>query len=314
MAQTETIDTLVGKVQQRVGLTPDYYLVQDWLVNAFRDVMNRIAWTWRRRQGQMIFSAPITAGTVNVGRGDSLIVFNNSVMTPDMDGWQIRIGGNNTRISTLSYQTDAYTVGIDLPWGGAPLSNSAFEIYPAYHTVPEDFDSFISIVDLTRRFQLDWWSHTAEELDAVDPMRAYGGDMAYWVVLKDYGTADNQLLRYEPWPHVKVDEMRPYLYLAKLPDLTVAGTTLPRYVRSDVLVLLALAKCASWKNEKNAYYDLKLAMVHQTEAEEKLTDMEREDQARETSDLVYDGWASWPVGGAGFGSGDYAVGHDIGYD
>lgn len=398
----DTLDSLIGKVQQRVGTLPDFFFLQDILVNKYRDLQSRLNWTWRRKRAAFLFYAPVTTGTVSVTRGYNIATFSDAIITADLVGRQLRVAGNNTAIMTITDMLDSTHAVLDRNWTAASVTALGFEIYQAYVTVPSDFSAFISIVDLQRNFQLDWWSHTAEELDRTDPRRSYGGSIAYWMVLRDYNSdrqgvvypvlqalgtgnspisggtytgADDALFtieitgaatfkwkkgagsyttgvamdpvgdpqplqdgveitfpvvaytvgnvfmircdaadspgepRYEAWPHIKVDEERPYLYKADLPDLTVPGTVLPRFVRGDALVEGALADIAMWKNEDNKYYDLKLAGVHMGRAEEIIAQMEREDQARESTDLIYTDWTQLPVYDSG-----YLAGHDIGYE
>ncbi len=183
---SDTIGSVIGKVQQRVGTLPDYFMLQDAVVNKYRDLQARIPWTWRRKQGDMFFYAPITTGTATVTRGSNLATFSSAIMTPALVGRQVRVAGNNTPIRTLTGMVDSTHATLDRPWSAVDQTAKGFEIYQAYVTVPEDFESFMSVVDLTRGYQLDHWGHTADELDRIDSRRAYAGNTAYWVVLKDY--------------------------------------------------------------------------------------------------------------------------------
>ncbi len=185
---TDTIGSIVSKCQQRVGTLPDYFLLQDAVVNKFRDVQARIPWTWRRKQGDLFYYAPVTAGTVTITRGSNYATFSSPILTPALVGRQIRMGGNNTPIRTISGMADSTHAYLDRPWSAIDQTAVGFEIYQAYITVPEDFASFMTIVDITRGFQLDHWAHTADELDAIDSRRAYSGNTAYWMVLKDYAS------------------------------------------------------------------------------------------------------------------------------
>lgn len=182
----DTLGSIIGKCQQRVGTLPDYFLLQDAVVNKFRDLQARIPWTWRRKQADLFYYAPITTGTATVMRGTNLVTFSSPVMTPQLIGRQIRVGGNNTPIRTLGDIVDSMHATIDRPWSAVDQNAVGYEIYQAYVTVPADFDSFMTIVDLTRGYQLDHWNHTADDLDRIDARRAFSGNTAYWMVLKDY--------------------------------------------------------------------------------------------------------------------------------
>lgn len=184
----DTLASVIGKVQQRVGTLPDYFMLQDAVTNKFRDVQARLPWTWRRRQGDMYFYAPITTGTATVTRGSNLVTFSSAIMAPALVGRQVRVAGNATPIRTLIEMVDTTHATLDRAWSAADQTAAGFEVYQAYVTVPEDFESFLTVVDLTRGYQLDHWGHSADELDRIDARRAYAGNTAYWVVLKDYAS------------------------------------------------------------------------------------------------------------------------------
>lgn len=397
----ETVETLVGKVQQRVGMTPGYDLVVDWLDRAIQDdLVPRRDWSWRRKHAQFIYNAPYTTGTITIERGNSHGTCSGSTLTQAMVGRQLRVNGNATVIRTIT-RIDGSRIEFLPAWGESSVSGVTFRIYNVYQTVPEDFDSFITIVDLARSFQLNWWELTSEDLDALDPQRSHGGSMAYYMVLRDYstsvqgvvgsvvqskgsgnkpvsggsysGVADSIITiemtsgsafnwkkdngtataaavdsegqaqeltegvtisfpssvaytngdvftihlraalgagrpRYEAWPHIEADEVRPYLYNCRPLALTDPGAVIPHYIKTGWLLEKALAACARWKHPENKYYDLKLAIIHDTRAEQYFLDMEREDQNREVTDVRYDSWRNLPTDSG------YLAGRDVGYE
>lgn len=399
----ETVATLVGKVHQRVGMTPGYDLVVDWLSQALiDDLVPYREWTWRRRESQLVFNAVYNTGTISITRGDDYGVTSGSVLTDAMVGRQLRAGGNNTMIRTIT-RIDGARVYFSPTWYETSVSATAFEIYNAFHAMPEDFDSFVTIVDLRRSFQLNWWGYTLEDLNAADPQRSNCGDTASVVVLRDYsngaigvvgavvqargtgnkpqsggsysGASDSTIVvemtsttqfkwkknngsyttgitidpdgipqelvdgvtiafpssvsytsgdvftihcrsavsagvpRFEAWPHIKSEEVRPHLYLAKPLDLHDPAAVIPHYVKTGYLIEKALAACARWKSPENKYFDLKLSIVHENNALIYLHLMDKEDQARESSDVRYDGWRNLPTMDS-----EYLAGRDVGYE
>jgi hypothetical protein len=183
-----TIDDLVGKVQQRVGLTADFFLISDMINRAFQDeIVPYCEWSWRRKTEQFIFNAAYTTGTVTIERGSNIAVFSGATLTSAMVGRQLRIGGNDTPIMTIRHITGS-RAELDQSWGATGVTAGTFEIYNAYQTVPTDFSSFITIADLERSCQLDHWSLTAEDLDSTDPQRSRKGTMPEFVVLRDYSS------------------------------------------------------------------------------------------------------------------------------
>jgi hypothetical protein len=399
-----TIDDIVGKVQQRVGLTPDFFLITDWINQALRDeIVPYCDWSWRRKQGEFLYHIPYTTGTVTIERGTNIATFSGATLTQSMTGRQLRAAGDNTPIRTIRRIVGS-VAELDTIWSAESVTAESFEIYQIYQTVPDDFSSFVSVVDLIRNIRLDYWTMTGDDVDMQDPQRTRKGDCAYYMVLRDYSSdrdgivhdvvqvagsddspvaggsytgvedalftveidgagtfkwrkdtaafttgvaidaegIDQELMegvtiafdpagtftvgdtwvirttaevssgaaRYEAWPHIQVDESRLFLYNAEAPDLSQPGTFIPRYVSPGLLIEKALAACARWKHPDNKYFDLKLAMLHDARALTFLTQMQREDQNRETSDVRYDKWTDLPVG-AGT---DYGVNRDLGFD
>ena len=401
----DNLTTLVGKVQQRVGLFPAYHLIVDWLVNGTREIYRERDWTFRRKRSDFLFNAVYATGTATVERGSNIVNFGGAAaITDDMAGRQLRIGGNTMPIATIRRRVTSQRVEIYETWAEATQTAQSFEIYNAFVTVPYDFDSFIAIADLRRNMQINWWDWTIGDLEAVDPQRARGGgDQAFAIVLRDFAqdgagvvgtliqvrgsgnrpTSGGQYLgveggtftvemtdadtfkwkkngggyttgvdidsagteqslqdgvtiafptgvaytscdvfvipcsaaqnagnaRYEPWPHIKSAEARPYVYLSKPLDLNDPGAVLHRFIPTDLVLEKALAAAARWKSEGNGYYDLKLSALHESRYQMMLVDVVREDEARESLMLTYDSWSRLPAYDS-----EYLAGHDVGYD
>lgn len=397
---TETVATLVGRVRQRVGMTPGYDLIVDWLNQALiDDLVPYCEWTWLRRESQFVFNRVYNTGTISIDRGNSYGTCSGSVLSQDMVGRQLRVR-NDTLIRTIT-RVSGSVIEFYPTWFESSVSGSSFEIYNAFMAVPADFISFITIVDLQRSYQLNWWGYTIEDLNRVDPQRSHGGDMATVVVLRDYasdsigivgpvvqargagnvpssggtysGLSDSTIViemtsptefqwkkgngsyttasvdpegvaqylsegvtisfdagvsysdgdvftiqlragvsagaaRYEAWPHVRSEEVRPFLYRAKPVDLYDEGALIPHYIKTGFLLEKALAACARWKNPENKYYDPKLSIIHDTRANDYLIMMEKEDQSREVTDVRYDSWCNMPMVDS-----EYLAGRDVGY-
>lgn len=184
----ETLASLVGRVQQRVGVVADFFLIRDLLNSALADDLGRRReWTWRRKHAQFLFNAAYTTGTVSITRGENYATFVGATLTQSMVGRQLRINGQQTPILTiLEINDDEATV--DQTWGPASVSAGTFEIYNAFVVVPSDFDGFLSIVDLERNHQINWWDYDQSTLNSKDPHRAHAGNQAWLACLRDYST------------------------------------------------------------------------------------------------------------------------------
>jgi hypothetical protein len=87
--------------------------------------------------------------------------------------------------------------------------------------------------------------------------------------------------RYELWPHNLANYVYPYLYEAVCQDIDELGAVIPRYIRQDVLLDMALAMAARWPGPSvdapNPYYDLNLSDRIERKCEMMIGEMEKND-------------------------------------
>lgn len=90
------------------------------------------------------------------------------------------------------------------------------------------------------------------------------------------------LPRYELWPHNQANYCYPFLYEARATDLNDPGAVLPRYIRGDLVMDMALTSAASWPGPSvdapNPYYDLNLYDRLLKKCEYELGQLERQDE------------------------------------
>lgn len=134
-------------------------------------------------------------------------------------------------------------------------------------------------------------------------------------VIRCTASLSGGLPRYEFWPHKKSNYVFPYLYEARATDLTDAGATLPRYIRGDVLLKMALAEAAQWPgpsaDKPNPYYNVTLARDLKAEAERYIYELERQDDLTFEDDLTYQMYQSMPMAPLPFGSAQWLQAHAI---
>ncbi len=290
----DTYSSLHNKVKLRApGVSS--LLARDWISHAFRRVAERRMWSWLIKPGQMIFPAVYTDGTVAVTHGSTAVVGTGTAFTAAMEGLQFRVGSQDP-IYTLVTRTDGTNIVLDQVWGGSTDGTASFQIFRGYHTVPSDFHSFISVWDPRFNWQLNL-DVTQEELNRYDAQRANEASSSYAVVNHSYGTIDDlgadvtpPLPRYEIWPHQKSEYVYPYLYEVRATDLEDSGAVLPRYIRGDLLLEMALGDAARWpgvEGKPNTYHNLKLADFHDTRSEFMIRRMELQDDNVYVDDVTY---------------------------
>lgn len=112
--------------------------------------------------------------------------------------------------------------------------------------------------------------------------------------------------RYELWPHRTSAYVFPFLYECRAADLQDPGATLPRYIRGDVLLEMALAEAAGWPgadvNSPNVYFNPVTMQRHSRRADNMVAELERQDDETSEIDLTYPAMglplAPYPLGDA----------------
>lgn len=260
-------------------------LARQWVNHAFLRLSQRRLWSWLYKQGGFHFPDAYAVGTATASINSTTVTGSGTTWDSSMEGLQIRIGGN-TPLYTIYEVPDATTITLDQNWLGTTVTAQLYKIFKAYATVPSDFHSFITVVDMIQGWQLPW-NVGQDELDRIDPWRTNSGTP--WLLsARDYtsGTANNPisppLPRYEVWPWQFSSHDLSFLYETQPIDLSDAGATLPRYIQSNLLLEMALEECAQWpgpsSDKKNPYFSLGLADRHRNRAEQLIVEAQRQDE------------------------------------
>lgn len=117
------------------------------------------------------------------------------------------------------------------------------------------------------------------------------------------------LPRYELWPHQQANHVYPFLYEMRPQDLNDVNAVLPRYIRGDVLVDMAMEEVCLWPgpsaDKPNPYFSLNNAKYHGDRARKMIEVLEVQDDNVWEQDLTYSypaiAWAmATPLGDARF--------------
>lgn len=299
----DTYQSVIGKVILRCP-SAGPLLARAWVTDAFRRLAERHPWSWLIKQGQFITTANYNAGRVTTTQGSVTVSGAATAWTTALIDRQFRLTTTTPIYTITAVDVGLQTLTLDLPWGAAAVTNSGYEIYTAYATAPADFNYFLTVWDPN----FNWQLHTGigqRELNTWDAQRSNRGQ-AYLVAPRDYYTPVGvtiPLPRFEIWPHVTSNYVLPFLYVARATDLEDPGAVLPRYIRGDALMEMALAEAAKWpgtEDKKNPYFNATLAKMHDARSEYMLVELERQDEEISIQNLTYDSvtrlpWAPLPM-------------------
>lgn len=310
-ASLTTFDGLYKAVLLRCP-SASLFLARSWIDIAFRTLWDRRQWSWMRAQTQFFFAQLYNTGTVNVTRGSYTVQGVLTYWSGDLVGRQFRTSINTPIYTIEAVDVTAQTLTLDQPYGGSTATggygtggyglggyggstslNIGYQIYNAYQTVPSDFESFLSVIDVNFTWSLGL-DTSLEDINRWDPQRSNIGT-PYCVVPFDYdGDVFNNppLPRYEWWPHQQSEYVYSAWFIRRPPDLSDPQAMIPRNVRGNVLLELALAQAARWPGpdaeHRNVYFDLRLAMQHDARGEVGIREMEVVDDSIYETDAWYD--------------------------
>jgi hypothetical protein len=128
-------------------------------------------------------------------------------------------------------------------------------------------------------------------------------------VISGTAIANAGLPRYELWPHQQANHVYPFLYESRPVDLDDPNAVLPRYIRGDVLVDMAMEEICSWpgpsQDKPNIYYSMMNAERYARNNAKQIQLLEVQDDNVWQQDLTYQypamAWAmATPLGDARF--------------
>jgi len=263
-----------------VPLAP-WLLVQDWVQNAYNGISSRRRWSYLRGEGRIILSVA-RSGTVNVTHGSTTVTgVGLTFVAGDVDR-QFRISGLPYTITDVA----AGNATIDTAYAGEDSAAATGYVLDAYWNAPDDFGSFLAILDPASQTPLPNWI-TEDELNLTDPARTTTGTPRALVARRmGSTTAYLNRVQYEVWPYWTNEDDTyelPYFYYKRPATLSdtdeFAG---PLRHRTDILVKAAIMEAATWPGtaEHPNLYARTLGLVDrlQVEVERAMTDLEREDE------------------------------------
>lgn len=308
-----TFDSLYRQVLLRCP-SASLFLAREWIDYAFRQLWDYKLWSWQRKQGQFIMDAAVSTGTVAVVRGSFTVTGTGTAWTTDLVNHQFRVGLNTPIYTIESVDAGAQTLDLTQVWGAPTSSGVNYSIYNAYVTPPSDFQNFIVIFDPRYNWALSL-NVTQEDLDVWDAQRANIGNTSYVCASRDFDDVFNTppLPRYELWPHQQSQVVYPFHYVSRPPDLSEAGASLPRLIRGDVLLEMALAQAARWpgasKDSPNPYFNLALAMQHDTRALAMVAQMARTDDEVFENEVTYTSLSTMDIPAVAWGDSRWLQSH-----
>jgi hypothetical protein len=306
-----------GEVQRwNVNAPPQ--MVQRWLQNSYRRVIDYRNWYGLLEKGQVVSPQAYTTGTVALTHGATAVVGTNTSWTSDMIGRQFRVGFAYPIYTVVvpppsDAPMDATHLSLDIPWGGPNSATSGYQIFQNIYTLGDNVKFLLAMVNQQQGFRMKVNLSHPDVLNAYDAWRTQTG----WTYLVSSAapSSDGQVL-YELYPAPTFMQAFPYLVYTQ-PDDFAADEDFPAvFIRSDVIVLGALPDAMRFQPRNNPGFDVQTCLKLADDFERKhLVELEKTSQADNNAfqkDLIWE-FGRYPL--TTYGA-DFAQSHDVtmGYD
>lgn len=258
------------------------FLAKNWVQTVYNRITDRKPWSFLRSESQILITDAHT-GTVNATYLDPVVQGVGMTFVAADVGRQFRVS-YGPPYTIISVNVGLNRATLDLPWGDDSITAESGTVLDAYVTMPDDFGTFIAVLDPQNQWQLHTWI-TQDELNLWDAGRSSTGTP--WALasrrLSSGIAATLGRVQYELWPYSTTQKRYPYYYYksaANLADTDQFYGALRD--RTDVLLTGALAEAAQWPGpsaeKKNPYFNLQTAAMLKKEHEEQCNSLETKDE------------------------------------
>jgi hypothetical protein len=273
----------------------DPLLIAKWINNHYRSILAARRWYGTLVRGQIVVPQMVMGGTATVNTGDADVAGNGTTWDPTIIGQQFRIGYQSQWRKIIALDQANQVLTLDMPYAGQPRT-TGYQITTIWVTLGNNINSVLKAVN-----QQQGWPMSVnvpqQTLDELDPWRTEIG-WARCLASKE-PTPDGQL-QVEIWPAPLSPQAFPFLAFMQPADLVGDDDSPVVYIRSDVIVSLAISDALVWRGpKKNPYYDPQVAMQKKAYAVTEIEKMMNDDDTRYSQD------ASWDYGFEGAGGRGY---------
>lgn len=266
-----------GEVWRKVALrvpTAPASLVQDWVQQAYDTLAGKAHWAWLRKE-TVLTTLAMRSVTATFTPGSTQVTSAAEFLATDI-GRQIRVP--NQTIYTINTFTSTSIVDLTIPYAETGGALSA-QISDIYLPMPADFRSIYDVTDMSIQRPIAWWI-SRDRLDLFDPGRVSSDSRLRVLASYQLSQVTSQLGRvlYEAWPFPTAAgsyQLRYFKRMDALGDDEEFQGVLA--TKTQALMEGALASAALWPGtteQKNPYFNLNLARVHQARFDEQRQDLQ----------------------------------------
>lgn len=241
-----------GEVQRwNVNAPPQ--MVQRWLQNSYRRIIDHRLWYGFLQKGQIVSPNAYTTGQVAVTQGATSVVGTGTSWTTSMIGQQFRTGFAFP-IYTIANPPagdppmDATHLSLDVPWGGPTQSQTGYQIFQNIYSLGNNIKFLLAMVNQQQGFRLKVNLSHPDILNIFDTWRTQVG----WTYLvSSQPPSPSGDILYELYPAPTFQQAFPYLVYIQPPDFQEDNDFPYLGIRSDVVVMGAIPDALRFEPRRN---------------------------------------------------------------
>lgn len=235
----EVAQTALSAVSSQAGRL----LAASWVNERYRELIGRVRFKSTRRLGVLTVPATISAGTISVARGASVVTGNATAQA----AWAVNLSPGwflRGRVAWYPVEgvLDGPSLQLSAPFAEESLTDSSYVLVKRYFDLPTDVRT-IDIFTLPRR-RSSFSFVPLEFLDTLAPDRPDIANGPRYAV--DFGQGVNGGKRLELYPYSSTTESLNYLY-REIPERLGPTDSLPSVIDGYVLKSGVLVDVMRWE-------------------------------------------------------------------
>ena len=258
-------------------------IVYAWINNAYRALLDERLWYGCLIRGQVTCPQVYSVGTASFTNGQNTVTGVGTNWASSMVNMQIR-AGLTTGWYNIQAVTSPTSITLDLPWGQQSMTSTGYQIAQSWVKVGPNIKYILEMLNQRQGYRL-FPNLPQSVLNEYDTWRSTTG----WTFAfsNKEPSADGQV-QIELYPTPTFQQAFPYLAYIQPPDLTLDAHFPVTFLRSDVLVNLAIAEALVYRGPKvNRYYDAETSKLKRQLAMVEIEKMKKMDDNLYMKDLLW---------------------------
>ena len=278
-----------GEVQE---WSPDCpaFIVKRMVANNYRRIIDYRQWYGTLVKGQVVAPQAVTAGSVVTTLGLNTVQGTGTAWDITMVGRQFRVGFANPIYTITAVDAVNQVLTLDLPWGGNTQTAQGYQIFQNLFVLDPKIKSIYQMVNQKQGYRLEL--HCPQDvLNIHDTWRTQTG----WTYLaSDREPTPTGSPQIELYPAPTFQQAFPFWAFLQPGDLQQPTDYPLAYIRSDIIVLGAIADVLLFRGKNSKYYDPNTSNIYRQLQMVEVEKMAMKDNNLLQQDLRWE-FEKWPM-------------------